>query len=97
VGEAAGRPENGHRPGEGQVVATSPTRSEVLRYQCLSPGLDLHGDVEALSMWAGQGVAAVRRIVPAAEIVREIDDEARSVSRRLAALCGADPQLDVVP
>ncbi len=95
--EAAGRPPNGDRPGEGQVVAISPSRGEVHRYQCLSPGPDLSGDVEALSMWAGQGVAAVRRIMPAAEIVREIEDEARSVARRLAALCGAEPQFHALP
>lgn len=87
--EAAGRPASGTRPGEGDVVAVSPTRGKILRYQSFTPGPDLQGDVEALSMWAGQGVGTVRRVMPAAEIVREIDEEARAVASRVARLCGA--------
>ena len=30
------------------------------------------GDIEALSMWAGQSVALARRIQPAADIVAEL-------------------------
>jgi nitronate monooxygenase len=30
------------------------------------------GDIEALSMWAGQGVALARKRQPAAEIVAEL-------------------------
>ncbi len=86
--ESVGRPESGARPGEGDVLAVSPIRGEVLRYQCLSPGPDLTGDVEALPMWAGQGVAHVRRVMPAADIIREIDAEARTAAGRAARLCG---------
>ena len=39
---------------------------------------DVEGDIEALSMWAGQGVSLVRKLQPAAQIVREIHDEASS-------------------
>ncbi len=89
--EAAGRPGNGMRPGEGEIVASSPSRGEIRRYQCHSPGPDLHGDIEALSMWAGQGVGAVHRIMPAGDIVREIDDDARRIARRIAEACA--PQI----
>jgi len=85
--EAAGRPASGTRPGEGEVVAVSPTQGNVLRYQCHSPGADLTGDIEALSMWAGQGVGVVRRVMPAADIVREIEAEAHAEANRVAKLC----------
>jgi nitronate monooxygenase len=85
--EAAGRPLSGARPGEGEIVAFSPSRGEIRRYQCHSPGPDLEGDVEALSMWAGQGVRAVHRIMPAGDIIREIDDDVRRIARRMAESC----------
>ena len=82
--EVAGRPESGNRPGEGDVVAHSKTLGEILRYRCLTPGVDVEGDIESLSMWAGQGVGLVRKLQPAAEIVREIHDEASSILKRIA-------------
>jgi NAD(P)H-dependent flavin oxidoreductase YrpB (nitropropane dioxygenase family) len=81
--ESAGRPPAGRRPREGAVVATSP-RGDVVAYQAHTPRPDDHGDIDALSMWSGQGVGLVRRAQPAAEIVREIFDEALSTSHRLA-------------
>ena len=86
--EAAGGPRSGTRPGEGEVVAESPTGGKVLRYACHTPRADLQGDIEALSMWAGQGVGIVRRVMPAAEIVREIAEEARAVASRTAEIFG---------
>jgi hypothetical protein len=32
----------------------------------------MEGDIEGLSLWAGQGVALARRTQPAAEIVAEL-------------------------
>lgn len=82
--EAAGRPAKGKRPGEGEVVATSKSRGEIVRYQIYTPAADADGDIDALSLWAGQSVALVHKIQPAAEIVREIDSEARAILLRLA-------------
>jgi NAD(P)H-dependent flavin oxidoreductase YrpB (nitropropane dioxygenase family) len=82
--EAAGRPPPGQRQGEGEIVARSPTRGEADRYTSFTPGPDTVGDVEPLSMWAGQGVALVRKVQPAAEIVREMNEEAKVILRRLA-------------
>ena len=81
--EAAGRPQPGQRPGEGDVVAFSPTNGDVLRYQSKTPSADLTGDVEAISMWAGQGVSMVRKVETAGEIVREIVAEAKAVLDRI--------------
>jgi hypothetical protein len=43
-------------------------------------------------MWAGQGVGTVRRVMPAAEIVREIEGEARAVASRTAGMFGGSHQ-----
>jgi len=82
--EAAGRPPSGKRPGEGVVIATSNIVGDIVRYRSYTPGADAVGDIEALSMWAGQSVAVVHKVQPAAEIVREIRDDAWAILRRLA-------------
>jgi NAD(P)H-dependent flavin oxidoreductase YrpB (nitropropane dioxygenase family) len=82
--EAAGRPPAGERPGEGDVIATSQSSGPIVRYQSCTAGPDTEGDIDALSLWAGQSVGLVARRQSAADIVREIADEARSVLRRLA-------------
>lgn len=69
---AAGCPPPGQRPGEGDLLATSGENGQVLRYQSSTPGPNLEGDIEATSMWAGQGVSLVREVRPAKDIVDEI-------------------------
>jgi NAD(P)H-dependent flavin oxidoreductase YrpB (nitropropane dioxygenase family) len=84
--EAAGRPPSGSRPGEGEVVATSASRGPIERYRSYTPAADVEGDIDALSLWAGQGVGLVSRVQPAAEIVREVAEEARAALRSLQGL-----------
>lgn len=86
--EIAGHPVSGKRPGEGEIVAHSKSLGEILRYRSYTPGIDAEGDIEALSMWAGQSVASVKKLQPAAEIVSEIRDEASSILKRLGAMSG---------
>ena len=74
----------GKRPGEGDVVANSKSRGSIVRYRSYTPGADAEGDIDALSLWAGQGVALVHKRQPAAEIVREIAGEAEAILLRLA-------------
>jgi nitronate monooxygenase len=81
--EAAGRPATGQRPGEGEVVATSRSGGPIVRYRSYTPGADAEGDIDALSLWAGQSAALVQKIQPAAEIVREIESEAQDILLRL--------------
>ena len=47
------------------------------------PVAGIEGDVEALSMWSGQGIGLADRVQPAGEIVRELVDEADAVLARL--------------
>jgi nitronate monooxygenase len=71
------------RPGEGEVIATSKSVGPIVRYRSYTPGPDTEGDVEAMSLWAGQSVGLVAKPQAAGDIVREIIDEAKNVLRRL--------------
>ena len=77
--EAAGKPPLGQRPGEGDVLAQRPNGSEIYRYESASPSAGLTGEIEALPMWSGQGVALVKKAQPAAEIVQEIVEQAKAI------------------
>ena len=83
--EAAGRPPTGERPGEGEVIAISPGRGELVRYSAYTVASDTDGDIEALSMWAGQSVGLVSSVQSASDIVTEIVEEARSILRHLSS------------
>jgi nitronate monooxygenase len=72
VWEAAGRPPLGVRPGEGDVIGHFASGEVILRYEPAAPMLGTTGDVEALSMWAGQSVALANHPQSAAEIVDEL-------------------------
>jgi len=81
--EAAGCPTSGKCPGEGEVIARSRSAGDVVRYQSYTPGADAEGDIDALSLWAGQGVSLVSKVQPAGDIVREIAEDARAILERL--------------
>jgi NAD(P)H-dependent flavin oxidoreductase YrpB (nitropropane dioxygenase family) len=70
--EAAGRPSPGHRPGEGDVIAHFASGEAIVRYEPAPPMAGTTGEIEALSMWAGQSVALARQPQSAADIVAEL-------------------------
>jgi nitronate monooxygenase len=72
VWEAAGRPPPGQRPGEGDVIAHFASGEAILRYEPAPPMAGTTGEIEALSMWAGQGVALAGKSQSAADIVAEL-------------------------
>jgi len=45
---------------------------EILRYEPAAPMVGTTGEIEALSLWAGQSVALAKQRQPAAEIVAEL-------------------------
>ena len=65
--EAAGRPDPGRRPGEGEELAPG-----VVRYAVNLPLAGSEGDVEGMAMYAGQGVGAIGAVESAAEIVERL-------------------------
>ena len=74
---------SGARPGEGEVIARLGS-VEIVRYECYTPETDTEGDIDALSLWAGQSVGLVSEIKPAGDIVREIVAQAQSTLGKLA-------------
>ncbi len=82
--EAAGCPPSGKRPGEGEVIATSRAGGPIVRYRSYTASVDTEGDIDAMPLWAGQGVGLVSKLQSAGDIVREIADEANVILRRLA-------------
>lgn len=70
--ERAGSPATGSRPGEGEIVAHFPDGKPVLRYEDMPPVAGMTGNVEALSLYAGESVDRITEILPAAEIVRRL-------------------------
>lgn len=70
--EEAGRPPSGSRPGEGEVIAHFADGEAIVRYETAAPMAGTTGDVEALSLWAGQSVGLVKKVQSAADIVAEL-------------------------
>jgi nitronate monooxygenase len=70
--EAAGRPPLGRRPGMGDVIAHFASGEAIVRYSTAAPLVGTIGEIEALSLWAGQSVALAKKLQPAAEIVAEL-------------------------
>ncbi len=72
VWEAAGCPPLAQRPGAGDVIAHFASGEAIVRYEPAPPMAGTTGDIEALSMWAGQSVALARQPQSAADIVAEL-------------------------
>jgi len=89
---AAGKPPPGQRPGEGEAIARNELGEPVPRYGSDAPLAGAEGDVEAMVLYAGQGVGMVRRIQPAAAIVREIAAEAAVALERADAAVRGRPR-----
>jgi nitronate monooxygenase len=70
--EEAGRPPDDQRPGHGDVIAHFASGEAIVRYEPAPPMTGTTGDIEALSMWAGQGVALMHQDQSAADIVKEL-------------------------
>jgi nitronate monooxygenase len=68
----AGRPPLASRPRAGEVIAHFASGDPILRYSPAPPMVGTTGEIEALSLWAGQSIALVNRSQPAAAIVAEL-------------------------
>jgi nitronate monooxygenase len=79
--ERAGRPPSGERPGEGDQLAVDPDGGTVTRYDSASPRAELEGDVEAMSLWAGQSVGLVHESRPVREVMEMLASEAADALR----------------
>ncbi len=80
--ECAGRPPSGKRPGEGEpagAMRRSGIEVPLVRYSVFPPTEYIEGDISGLAFYAGQSCSLVTEARPAAEIVRQIAEEARAV------------------
>lgn len=72
---------------DGEIVGALPTPGgsfPVPRFGVASPTTETTGTVEAMALYAGESVSAVRRVQPAAEIVRELVEGAEALLSRAA-------------
>jgi nitronate monooxygenase len=72
IWEGAGRPALGSRPREGEVLAHFASGEAIVRYEGAPPMVGTTGEIEPLSLWAGQSVALAKQSQSAAEIVAEL-------------------------
>ena len=70
--EAEGRPDQANRPHLAETVAHRADRSPIPRYHFAAPTRELTGNIEAMALYAGQGVGLVRQEKPAAAIMQEL-------------------------
>lgn len=76
--DAAGCPPPGKRPGEGEIVATRPDGSKVLRYDYRSPYRGMEGAVTECAMYAGLSVDFVKDVPAAGELVERLWQECKA-------------------
>lgn len=78
---AAGSPETGHRPNEGEVIAYDGAEP-IVRYSSQDPtGGQITGQVSSLCLYAGQGVGLTNDVKPVSVILEEmIADASRILS-----------------
>ena len=73
--EAAGCPPPGARPGEGETLGHAPG-GPILRYEDAAPREGFTGDVGAMCLYAGAGVARIEDLPSAGDLVRRLAREA---------------------
>lgn len=77
--EAEGCPLIGKKPGEGEVIGKGASGYDIIRYGGEEPTQGVTGDLEAMIMYAGEGVTKVKDIPSASELIerlwREFENE----------------------
>ncbi len=86
--EARGNESRPDEPIVGETMVGG-QRAPLYRFDCLPPNRGTTGDIPSMALLAGQTAGLVRRIEPAAAIVRELVDGAERISaERLAGIAG---------
>ena len=70
--EAEGCPLKGYKPGEGEVIAKGASGYDIFRYGGHEPTQGVTGDLEAMIMYAGEGVTKVNDIPGARELIERL-------------------------
>jgi NAD(P)H-dependent flavin oxidoreductase YrpB (nitropropane dioxygenase family) len=70
----------------GNVTNIDGTHAAVPRFATTVADKTVTGHVDAMALYAGQSVGAVKRLMPAREIVRELAEEAETLLRYSATV-----------
>ncbi len=70
--EAEGCPLNGKKPNEGEVIAKGASGYDIIRYGGHEPTEGVTGNLEAMIMYAGEGVTKVKDIPSASELIQRL-------------------------
>jgi nitronate monooxygenase len=84
--EAAGRPNPGVRPQEGEILGTMPsggTTVSIPAYSAYVPEPGVTANLDGMALYAGQSCSLVHDIKPAAQIVGEVMRDAEALLRHL--------------
>ncbi|GJM35899.1 MAG: 2-nitropropane dioxygenase [Saprospiraceae bacterium] len=73
--EAAGCPLIGDKPGEDDILSKSESGREIKRYAINSPKKGMTGDIEALVLYAGEGVSKIQDIPKAEDLIVRLWNE----------------------
>ena len=73
--KAAGQPQSGDRPKEGEILGYTATGEPIIRYSDTIPRLNMQGNLEALALYAGQSVGLINDAKPSAEIMAKLVEE----------------------
>ena len=86
--EAAGCPQPGQRPNEHEIVAYQPNGRPIERYQDLTPVKGMTGNVTALGMYSGTGVAKINDLPTAQALIerlwQEYNDDGDKLIRQIS-------------
>jgi nitronate monooxygenase len=84
--ERAGRPPTGQRPHEGEAIGEmhfGNLSMPVPRYAAFPAGTGFRGEVEKTALYAGQSCGLVNDLLPAADIVAQVAEQADGILRDL--------------
>jgi NAD(P)H-dependent flavin oxidoreductase YrpB (nitropropane dioxygenase family) len=80
-----GKGKPGERPGEGDIIAKVSSK-EFPRYSYALPTAAMDGELEAMALYAGQGVGLIHKIKPLQAILDELQTDALKVIQHLASI-----------
>jgi nitronate monooxygenase len=73
---------SGRKTGEGEIVAHKPDGTDIPRYSSRLPVRGMTGNIESMALYAGQSVGCCRKVQLAAEIIRELMEDASRFGAR---------------
>ncbi len=70
--ESEGSPLPGKKPGEDDIIAKGPSGYDIKRYEGHDPFTGVTGDLEAMCMYAGEGVEKIKDIPTASDLIERL-------------------------